>query len=196
MGLNLDDNKRPYFKQLNLDDTFDEIQNAFNALESSVPSPSSDVTVNQLVTTATASVGSLVISNTASIATSGANDSILTINNSTGKINKKNDVKIYRALIELTNPNPVATVLENSLGATISHIYDGEEAQYFFSASSGVFTSNKTFLTMTAYETGLIAGARVFNTTQGTYILYNTALGDGDTNSGGKKFSFEIIVYP
>lgn len=30
MPLNLDDNKRPYFKQLNLDDTFDEIQNYIN----------------------------------------------------------------------------------------------------------------------------------------------------------------------
>jgi hypothetical protein len=32
MTLNLDDNKRPYFKQLNLDDTFDEIQDAVNSI--------------------------------------------------------------------------------------------------------------------------------------------------------------------
>lgn len=37
MPLNLDDNKRPYFKQLNLDETFDEIQNAINTIEGSVP---------------------------------------------------------------------------------------------------------------------------------------------------------------
>lgn len=30
MSLNLNDNKRPYFKQLNLDETFDEIQNYIN----------------------------------------------------------------------------------------------------------------------------------------------------------------------
>jgi hypothetical protein len=37
MALNLDDNKRPYFKQLNLDETFDEISTAFNSLEASIP---------------------------------------------------------------------------------------------------------------------------------------------------------------
>lgn len=42
MGLNLDDNKRPYFKQLNLDETFDEIQNAFNDLENSITPSSLD----------------------------------------------------------------------------------------------------------------------------------------------------------
>jgi hypothetical protein len=36
MALNLNDNKRPYFKQLGLDETFDEIQSAVNA----IPSPS------------------------------------------------------------------------------------------------------------------------------------------------------------
>ena len=36
MSLNLDDNKRPYFKQLNLDETFDEIQNYVNNLEGEV----------------------------------------------------------------------------------------------------------------------------------------------------------------
>lgn len=46
MALNLEDNKRPYFKQLNLDETFDEIQNAVNALESSTP------TINYKVYTA------------------------------------------------------------------------------------------------------------------------------------------------
>jgi hypothetical protein len=43
MPLNLDDNKRPYFKQLDLDTTFNEIQDAFNALETTVdnlPTPS------------------------------------------------------------------------------------------------------------------------------------------------------------
>lgn len=30
--LNLNDNKRPYFKQLNLDETFDEIQDAVNGI--------------------------------------------------------------------------------------------------------------------------------------------------------------------
>jgi hypothetical protein len=155
-----------------------------------------DPVFTTIETSATASVGSLVISNTASIATSDGSDSILTINNATGKVNKKNDVKIYRALISLDNPNPNAIVLENTLGATISHVYDSDEAQYFFTASSGVFISNKTFITMTAFDSGLIAGASIFNTTEGTYILFNTAIDDGLTNSGGKRFSFEIIVYP
>lgn len=33
MPLNLDDNKKPYFKQLGLDETFDEISSAINSLE-------------------------------------------------------------------------------------------------------------------------------------------------------------------
>lgn len=36
MPLNLNDNKRPYFKQLNLDDTFDEIQSFVNGLETDI----------------------------------------------------------------------------------------------------------------------------------------------------------------
>jgi len=43
MTLNLNDNKRPYFKQLNLDDTFDEIETAFNTLETDFNSISTDI---------------------------------------------------------------------------------------------------------------------------------------------------------
>ena len=122
MALNLDDNKRPYFKQLNLDETFDEIQNAFNTLENSVPSPSSDVTVNQLVTIATASVGSLVISNTASIATSAADDSVLTINNTTGKVNKKTGRNTYEALITQSGTaSPVITDVITAITASLCY---------------------------------------------------------------------------
>lgn len=55
MALNLNDNKRPYFKQLGLDETFDEIQSAVNA----IPSPSYvevDLTPAQILTLGTSPV--------------------------------------------------------------------------------------------------------------------------------------------
>jgi hypothetical protein len=147
MALNLDDNKRPYFKQLNLDETFDEIQNAFNTLENSVPSPSSDVTVNQLVTIATASVGSLVISNTASIATSAADDSVLTINNTTGKVNKKTGRNTYEALITQSGTaSPVITDVITAITASTITISRDSVGSYILTSSNNIFLQNKVLI--------------------------------------------------
>jgi hypothetical protein len=54
--------------------------------------------------------------------------------------------KAYTVLLTQQGANaPVATVLENSLGATITWVYD-EFGFYRGVASSAVFVSNKTFL--------------------------------------------------
>jgi hypothetical protein len=64
MALNLDDNKRPYFKQLNLDETFDEISSAVNALEASIPTASYTVYTATLTQSGTASPVAVLMENT------------------------------------------------------------------------------------------------------------------------------------
>jgi hypothetical protein len=55
--------------------------------------------------------------------------------------------KIYRALLTQTSGNdPVVTVLENTLGETITWLRDN--AGIYSANSSGIFLQNKTFITI------------------------------------------------
>lgn len=100
--------------------------------------------------------------------------------------------KVYTALLTQTGTNaPVATVLENTLGATITWSYVGV-GQYYATASSGVFTENKTTgILSNSSSTGINAFVNISTT---VFNTVTTISGNGINNELFKNM-VEIRVY-
>lgn len=136
MALNLDDNKKPYFKQLGLDETFDEIQNAVNSLETQLPNSGSSITVESV----TLSTQPTTVSTTANTI------NVLTVD-SNGQIGKKqkSNAKVWRGIFTQAGTSaPVVTVLENELGGTIVWTRDG--VGNYRGTLTAKFNTEKTFM--------------------------------------------------
>ncbi len=100
--------------------------------------------------------------------------------------------KVYTALISQSSTSaPVATVLENTLDATITWSYVGT-GQYFATASSAVFTVNKTVgILSNSTSTGTNAFVNISTTVFNTV----TSVSGVATNNQLFKNMVEIRVY-
>lgn len=100
--------------------------------------------------------------------------------------------KSYTALLTQTGTNaPVATVLENTLEATITWSYVGV-GQYYATASSAVFTANKTAgILSNSSSTGINAFVNISTT------IFNTVTTLSGVASNNELFKnmVEIRVY-
>lgn len=186
MALNLDDNKRPYFKQLNLDDTFDEIQNAVNALETQVPNSGSSITVNSVT----------LASQPATVTSTATTVNVLTVD-SNGQIGKKakSNVKVIRGKITQTSTNPPSlTILQNDTNITFSPVYN-DVGDYYIGFSQNIDAS-KSFWSLTPYQTSANFGFAVADDGMQILVAYQDGLGD-TVPQDGKMFNvpFEILLY-
>jgi len=100
--------------------------------------------------------------------------------------------KVYTALLTQTGTNaPVATVLENTLGATITWSYVGV-GQYYATASSAVFIAGKTAgILSNSSSTGINAFVNISTTVFNTV----TTLSGVASNNELFKNMVEIRVY-
>jgi hypothetical protein len=115
--------------------------------------------------------------------------------------NLKPKYKVYTALLTQSGINaPVATVLENTLGATItySRVSDG----IYTITTDGIFTSDKTWATIStpSYDGDgpyLLNIGRTNNTqcTIYSYVLISGNFTLNDLKTGTDKVSIEIRVY-
>lgn len=107
--------------------------------------------------------------------------------------------KIYSALLTQTSTSaPTIVVLENTLGVTLTGSYNST-GNYELIASSAIFTSGKTFVTMaTPFVVGQTEpkiGTYFRSTTTRIVILVQGY--DGTSYNGGlNSTSIEIRVYP
>lgn len=114
---------------------------------------------------------------------------------------KWNGIKVYRALITQSGTGaPTATVLENTLGGTITFSRVG--AGFYTVTSSGLFTVGKTFMSIT--ENSSFAGtAPEMYVFQISYVDVNSINIDSfeivsSTSTDDQLFGtpVEILVYP
>lgn len=204
MSLNLDDNKKPYFKQLGLDDTFDEIQNAFNTLEGQVPSSGSSLTVSAVTFS----------SQPATDTSTASTVNVLTVDsNGTIKKKAKSNTKVYRALFNQSGTSaPTVTVLENTFGGNI--VWTRAGAGWYVGTLSGAFTANKTIVNGQTKFTGNGTTLGVLGNLSGTlyytyfdmfgepnainFYIYDSAFAGNveySTAMGSSPYYIEVISY-
>lgn len=99
---------------------------------------------------------------------------------------------VYTALLTQTGTNaPVATVLENTLGATITWSYVGV-GQYYATASSAVFTASKTTgILSNSSSTGINAFVNISTTVFNTVTTVSGTVSNNELS----KNMVEIRVY-
>ena len=104
--------------------------------------------------------------------------------------------KVYTAFLTQSGTSaPTATVLENTLGATLSYSYVSE-GLYGISASASVFDIDKTVIFTSIGVGGAGFGWNMAATASGATgsIFVSNTSGGGDGRMG--KASIEIRVYP
>lgn len=112
--------------------------------------------------------------------------------NSEGKEVTGRPYKVYTALLSQTGTDaPVATVLENSIGAIV---WTRALGGYFKGTLTGAFTANKTFCLVTRYDTAqtkFCAFGRVASSNE----VELTSFTDAGALSDGMNAQVEIRVY-
>ena len=104
--------------------------------------------------------------------------------------------KVYTALLNQTGTNaPTATVLENTLGASITWTRTGV-GQYVGTLSSGVFISNKSFNTINNGQGGAMGFFIVGSSGSTTKTIYTYNASNIQTDSLLTTACVEIRVYP
>ena len=172
MALNLDDNKRPYSPNLGLNETFDEISAAVNALENQLPSSASTLTV-QAITLSSQPADIVSTANTINVLTVDANGTIAK--------KKKSNAKVWRGIFSQTGTAaPTAIVLENDLTGTITWSRtDGGGFITYIGTLTGQFNANRTFINGHSTFAGNKAKVDVFTDLAGAYTyVYIDAYGD------------------
>lgn len=107
--------------------------------------------------------------------------------------------KVYRALLTQTDTNaPVATVLENTLGAAITWTYVGPGFYFGTSSISGIFLASKTLVTGQVFSLGIGDGTLAgFNRNDDNSVLISTGvLGNSYNDDVLINQAIEILVYP
>lgn len=117
-----------------------------------------------------------------------------------------NGVKVYRALLTQTGAiAPVATTLENTLGATITWTYSST-GNFYATASSNIFQQNKLFTSASADvyngdasfgQFGYVSPNQVYLSTQRLESRASVTGMVAKYSPIGEGFmSVEILVYP
>ena len=109
-----------------------------------------------------------------------------------GEIDLGVGVKVYRALLTQTGTDdPVATVLENTLGGEV--VWSYSDVGVYIATLAGVFTASKTAINISAFN-GIATGAR---DDANSVLLSVFRASDNEPFNGLLTATFiEILVYP